>query len=398
LDPVFADDGTLWMAYTKVETLFEEVEVTVDGELITVEDVPAPGRSDLYLLRHMLAPDLAISAGDISLSVANPAPGETVLISVTVHSEGDLAVAGGKVQIYDGFPEVSGVKIGEVQLLTSPLRAGMTDTITVEWVVPGLPVSHDIYVHADPFVEIFESDEMNNMAHITTVLPDLQVGDLYAEYESPETIRIVATIVNAGKIAASDVLVEWHQDTVTGTLLSSATVSNLAAGGSEDVTMTWTVSAGDVGEHVIYALVDPQNVITESDEENNADLAAADVFADLALKGSYVEVGVDAAPPDPLSITLELANEGVAEARDVLVRVVQGYPYGEANVVLYETTVSSLAAGGSIVLTADITIPGLEDVYALADPEWVVGDIYRGDNLALLVNFPVRIFLPMIVH
>ena len=66
--------------------------------------------------------------------------------------------------------------------------------------------------------------------------------------------------------------------------------------------------------------------------------------------------------------------------------------------MLYETTVSSLEAGGSIVLTADITVPGREDVYALADPEWVVGDIYRGDNLALLVHFPLRIFLPMILH
>jgi subtilase family serine protease len=173
-------------------------------------------------------------------------------------------------------------------------------------------------------------------------------------------------------------------------------VSEIGGGGSAEVGMTWTISPADAGEHLVYAVVDPEGAIAESDETNNSDLAAADVLPDLMLGGSYVEVEINARPPDPLPITLVLSNQGMAEARDVRVRVVQGDPFAETNPALYETVVPALEAGGEVVLTADISVPGWADVYAIADPEWVIGELDEGNNLALLVEFPPHIFLPMI--
>ena len=238
---------------------------------------------------------------------------------------------------------------------------------------------------------------MNNLAHITTVLPDLLVGDLYVDYVAPQTVQIAATIVNTGTIPASDVRVEWHQDIITGTLLGAATVSEIAAGGSEEAVMTWSVSPADAGEHLVYAVVDPDGAITESDETNNSDLAAAGVLPDLTLSGSYLEVGISARPPDPLPITLELSNQGVAGAQDVRVQVVQGNPFAETSPVLWDTMVSVLEAGRSVVLTADISTPGWRDVYAIADPEWAISEVDEGNNLALLVDFPSRVYLPLIL-
>jgi len=396
LAPAFAADGTLWIAYTKVETLFEDREVMIEGELVTVEGVPVPGRSDLYLLRHTPLPDLAISGENISISADNPAPGETVIVSATVHSAGDLAVAGGKVQFYDGFPGLGGIQIGETQAMASPLRAGMTDTVSVEWTAPLIPTSHDIYVLVDPFVEVQESDELNNLAHITTVLPDLLVSVLYADHLPPGDVQIMTTIVNSGTIPALDVRVEWHGDAITGTLLGAVTVSEITAGGSLELGMIWTVSPADAGEHLVHAVVDPEDAIAESDETNNSDLAAADVLPDLTLGGSYVEIENDDRPTDPLPITLVLSNQGMAEARDVRVRVVQGSPFVEGSPALYETVVPGLEAGGEVVLTADISIPGWADVYGIADPEWAIAELHEGNNLALLVEFPPRLFLPLI--
>ncbi len=396
LTPVFASDGTLWIAYTKVETLFEDKEVEIEGETITVEGVPVPGRSDLYLLRHTIDQDLAISAEDIGFSVPNPAPGQTVVISATVHNTGDLAVTGGKARFYDGDPGLGGVQIAETQLLVSPLRAGITDTVSVEWTVPDTPTSHDIFVAVDPLQEIAESDEGNNVAYTATVLPDLLVSDLYVDHLPPQTVWITATVANSGTVPALDVRVEWHRDAITGTLLGAATVSEIAGGGSAEVGMTWTVSPADAGEHLVYAVVDPADAIAESDETNNSDLAAADVLPDLTLGGSYVEMENDDRPTDPLPITLVLSNQGVAEARDVRVRVVQGNPFANTSHVLYETVVPALEAGGEVVLTADISVPGWADVYAIADPERAIAELDEGNNLALLVEFPPRLFLPLI--
>jgi subtilase family serine protease len=238
---------------------------------------------------------------------------------------------------------------------------------------------------------------MNNLAHITTVLPDLLVSNLYVDYVPPQMIQIAATIVNSGTVPASDVRVEWHQDIITGTPLVAVTVSEIAAGGSKGVGMTWGVLPSDVGEHLIYVVVDPEGTITESDETNNSDFAAADVLPDLTLSGSYVQMQTNTRPPDPLPITLVLSNQGVAEAQNVRVRVVQGNPFAETSPVLYDTVVSALEAGGSVVLPADISIPGWEDVYAIADPEWAISEIDKSNNLALLLEFPRRIYLPLVL-
>ena len=66
--------------------------------------------------------------------------------------------------------------------------------------------------------------------------------------------------------------------------------------------------------------------------------------------------------------------------------------------MLYQTVVPGLEAGESAVLTADISVPGRDDVYAIADPEWAVGEIYERNNLALLVDFPPRVFLPLTLN
>jgi subtilase family serine protease len=396
LVPAFGPDGTLWIAYTKVETRFEDKQVVVEGQPITVEDVPVPGRSDLYLLRHRPAPDLTIAADGISISPPNPAPGQSATISAVVHNAGDLAVTGGKAQFWDGFPGRGGVQIGDTVALRSPLRAGITDTVAIAWTVPVTPATHAIYVLLDPFLEIPEGDEMNNLAHVDAVLPDLTIGGINVEHAAPATIRITTTRVNAGAIPAAGATVEWRRDAITGTLLGTAAAGPIAAGGSATVALTWYVSPADAGAHVVYAVVDPGGVVQESDETNNSDLAAADVLPDLAVRGSYYAVPFGGQPPNPLPITLQVRNQGVAEARDVRVKVVSGDPFTPERPALYETIVPALAVGASQTLRANITLPGWGDVYAVVDPLWELDELSESNNLALLVEFPPRRYLPLI--
>jgi hypothetical protein len=91
-----------------------------------------------------------------------------------------------------------------------------------------------------------------------------------------------------------------------------------------------------------------------------------------------------------------LSNEGVAEARNV--RVVQGDLFAESGPVLYETVLPALEAGSSAILTAEISMPGWGDVYAMAAPEWDISEVDEGDNMALLVKFLPHIFLPLMSY
>ncbi|MHC4740138.1 MAG: hypothetical protein ACYS9Y_14610, partial [Planctomycetota bacterium] len=61
----YAGSDELALAYNKVE-------------IIDNNGIPEPNRVDLYVLRHPIEGDLAITASDISFSVTNPLPGSTV--------------------------------------------------------------------------------------------------------------------------------------------------------------------------------------------------------------------------------------------------------------------------------------------------------------------------------
>jgi len=272
----------------------------------------------------------------------------------------------------------------------------MTDTVAVAWTVPITATGRDIWVLVDPYAEVLESDETNNLAHVRAVFPDLLVSSMYADYAAPDTIQISTTLSNRGVAPPTDVVVAWRRDAVTGTLLAETAVGSIAAGGSQEVGLTWRVSPADAGEHVVYAVVDPANAILEMDETNNADLAAADVLPDLAVRGSYYAVPFGGQPPNPLPITLELRNQGVAAARDVRVKVVSGDPFAPERPALYETVVPTLAVGASQTLRANISLPGWGDVYAVVDPLWALDELSESNNLALLVEFPPRRYLPLI--
>jgi len=100
---------------------------------------------------------------------------------------------------------VDATQIGEAQPLVSPLRAGMTDTVAVAWTVPITATGRDIWVLVDPYAEVLESDETNNLAHVRAVFPDLLVSSMYADYAAPDTIQISTTLSNRGVAPATDV-------------------------------------------------------------------------------------------------------------------------------------------------------------------------------------------------
>jgi hypothetical protein len=102
--------------------------------------------------------------------------------------------------------------------------------------------------------------------------PDLVVTSVrVAQLNSKATL--IATVANKGTSAASGVVVKFMED--TSTVGSSAPVS-LDAGASADVSIVWPTTRTR-GSHVVTAIADPVNTVSESDEANNRAQASVNI-------------------------------------------------------------------------------------------------------------------------
>ncbi|MGZ3181903.1 MAG: CARDB domain-containing protein [Telluria sp.] len=76
---------------------------------------------------------------------------------------------------------------------------------------------------------------------------------------------LIATVANKGTAAASGVVVRFLEDT---SIVGNTAAINLAPGASADVSIVWPTTRTR-GTHLLTGVVDPGNVVPESDESNN---------------------------------------------------------------------------------------------------------------------------------
>jgi subtilase family serine protease len=122
---------------------------------------------------------------------------------------------------------------------------------------------------------VIEADEENNAAYTTLgALPDLMLtaGDIQGN--GPLTI----TVRNSGVITASGAALSVRLGGLTGTLLHSDTLSTLAPGALEVVTLS--LAPGSVE---LWAQADPAATLPESNEGNNLAVREMIVFRRLYL-------------------------------------------------------------------------------------------------------------------
>ena len=117
-------DGTeLTVAYLKTFTERIAKDVGINGQIYHIENVPQPGRTDLYVLKRRLDYDLAVFAENVSFNPENPTPGTSATILATIENRGDLPVETVTTRFYLGDPDNGGTLINEV-ITTEPLIPG----------------------------------------------------------------------------------------------------------------------------------------------------------------------------------------------------------------------------------------------------------------------------------
>ncbi|HEV8359615.1 MAG TPA: CARDB domain-containing protein [Candidatus Thermoplasmatota archaeon] len=297
------------------------------------------GRAFLILLAMLLnalpagsqdsggaAPDLEVM--DLVASPANATAGSPVTFAATLNNTGNASAGPFNVtfSVDDdlvGTVEVPSLAAGNVTTVTSPpwnATAG----------------SHQVKAVADANDTVNESDEANNerstplivaeasnatqppatpgsganatatnntgqtAATNATTLPDLSVRNFTIEPATPrpeQNVSFRATIANVGAgpapAANLSVLLE-------GTSIASATVPLLGPGEEANVTLpNWTAVEGLLS---LRAVVDPADVINESDERNNEMLARLEVRAPaLETLPDLAIVTIDVLPQDAVA-------------------------------------------------------------------------------------------------
>lgn len=291
-----------------------------------------------------------------------PAPGETLIYTVTVTNSGTLVANGVVVEDSLG-PALTFVdaiatngslftctNIGQVIRCSGGTLAanGGTATITIRAIVngpAGTVISNQAVI--DPANAISESDETDNTAQVQTTITakvDLQI----TKQAAPEPVTqngvltYTITVTNQGTLAATGVKV--IDQLPTGTVYQSYTANggftcthtlnpiqlvtctggSLAANGGS-ATITIVVHApNQTGSITNTVTVDPDNAIVETLENNNTATATSTV--NTGLNGNFIDLTIakqapaQVLPGGQITYTLTVSNSGTAQAFNVRAR------------------------------------------------------------------------------
>ena len=305
------DGEELVISYLKTQTLREDMEIELNGEVHVVKNVPQPGRTDLYVLRHTLGHDLAVNPDSLVFEPENPAPGTQATIRGTVENRGDLPAQDVLVSFYDGEPNGGGALIGQTTII-GPLVAGGSQEVSVAWDVSVDPDAQRVFVVVDPELRFEDRDRSNNKGSAWTVLPDLVMASNRYEQISESSVALTATIGNDGVIPTGETTVCWRLGAADGEELGCTQVESIGVGGTRETTLIWDASShvSPGSTVVIYAVVDPENLLLETNELNNvgnqAFITTAGLLSDIKVQANGSDGPVTVSSGDSVSVTIGL--------------------------------------------------------------------------------------------
>ena len=261
---------------------------------------------------EMSLADLIIQS--ITWSPLNPSPNETVTFTFAVKNQGNGGAGPSTVYYYIG-------DYGKGPVPVSSISAGGTASGNFTWVAAqGNPT---IAAVADYYKVVSESDESNNIKQVTvpkisaseTSLADLIIQDITWSPLNPspgETVTFTVTVKNQGGHIAVASQVYYYVD---GSQKGSSTISSIPAGGTATGNFTWKAELGD---HVIKAVADYNDDVSETDETNNE--------TEITFSGTTVPepdliiqditwLPLNPSPGETVTFTVTIKNQGSGKAR-----------------------------------------------------------------------------------
>ena len=284
-----AFDGTeIIISYLKTQTLYEDIETELNGEVRIIENVPQPGRTDIYVLRHALGHDLAADPESLIVDPVNPVPGTSATIQVSVDNRGDKVAQNVLVTFYDGDPDLGGELIDQTTI--GSIIAGGTQEIAISWVVPSDLNAHNVFAVVDPVLSFDDRDRSNNATSSWAVLSDLVLETSHIKEISDTEVAITSKIINSGVIPSGRIKVHWRLESDQGTEIGYEELDSIAADSFRECTFVWDKSDYESydGSVKVYTIVDADNEVMEADESNNSHVVAVGNLAIADTDGDNI--------------------------------------------------------------------------------------------------------------
>jgi RHS repeat-associated protein len=355
--------------------------------------------------------DLVIDA--IEVDPVAPIATQPFTISVTLRNRGDTAASGDFHNYLYVDPDTPPAlnETGNYVWTRSSLDPGATETLVYNYGGFSTAGDHALWVQADTFDNIAESNESNNVTGPVTVTAQVPLADLVVRNISTDPLTptidqpctLTVQVENQGIADITDTFqIDAYADPITAPVAGETgdygwSLTELAMGNSATLTRTHVFTAG--GAHTLYAQVDTGQAITESDEANNVSTPYT-----LSVHVPMPDLVVQAIATDPTTPTIGygfalqvgIKNQGDKDAAETFrvdwyqspttppISTTLGDGYWEQN---------GIDIGEVVTLTTMVTVsaPGDYHFYAQADTADDGADAIAERDEANNVTGPVTI-------
>ncbi len=326
--------------------------------------------------------------------------GASLDITVRIGNGGSKeASPGASVMFYSGSS--SGTLLGSVYT-TQTLQPGKYEDITfgIGSGYAGISTITAIVDQANTVSECLEDDNQVSLSLSSgSGMPDLRIGSeditlSSGPYYEGSLVTITANIANAGFYPATNISLGLYDgNPASGGTQIGAThfISSIDAAGSASIPLIF-YTMGTPGTHVLYIVVDNENIVAETNETNNSASITIDIQEpvlpnpsitanDIALPSSSLKEG------DRLTVSGTILNRGAA-ASNILVKISVGsaeFGVGSESKSEIQTIYPALGLGQSATVQATFETVGLsgnQTVLVEIDPDNAISESVETDNTA----------------
>ena len=221
------------------------------------------------------ASDLVVT--NLSLNPAQPDPGQSVQVSVTIQNQGTTATPNETV-IRTGIQLNGSLSANFIFVVVEPgpepidrfhMLAGesFTASRTLTWPTTG--TSHTVSAHVDDLNAVSESNESNNTLSQTIANPpDLIVENIWTVPANPQQNQVVSIHAQMKNQGTGDAAPSWSGVYVDNVYIGKIWTNTLAPNGTWSRSLDWTPTG--TGNHNIRITADYDTRIAESNESNNS--------------------------------------------------------------------------------------------------------------------------------
>ena len=321
--------------------------------------------------------DLCIQ--DYEVSSTSIAQTGSVKLTFKYANKGTSAAAASVLKVYDGNTLLRTFSMGSV-------AAGSYRDATVTLQGSELATgARKIYLVADANNQITESNEANNKSY-RTVTVSSPVDLCIQNYEVSSTsinktgsVKLSFKYANKGTSAAAASVLKVYDG---NTLLRTFSMGSVEAGSYRNATVTLQGSELGTGARKIYLVVDANNQISESNEDNNKAYRTVTVESgspDLCIQ-DYEVSSTSIDKNGSVKLSFKYANKGTAAAGSSVLKVYDG------NTLLRTFTMGSVEAGSyrnaTVTLQGSELAAGARKIFLVVDANGQIAESNEDNNKA----------------